>query len=63
MQERSDHSWSGNIAFLMGPLAGFLKNRTTIGESIANASNLDSKSTKLSRYPKIDAALIEWFRF
>ncbi|KAI6651873.1 Tigger transposable element-derived protein 4-like [Oopsacas minuta] len=32
-----------------------------IETSIASASNLDSKSTKLSRYPVIDTALLEWF--
>ena len=45
-----------------GTLAGFLKNRAMIETFIASASNLDSKSTKLSRYPEIDTALLEWFR-
>ena len=45
-----------------GTLAGFLKNRAMIETSIASASNLDSESTKLSRYPEIDTALLEWFR-
>ena len=42
-----------------GTLAGFL---TSIEASISTASNLGSKSTKLSRYPEIEAALLEWFR-
>ncbi|KAI6661981.1 Tigger transposable element derived 6-like protein [Oopsacas minuta] len=46
-----------------GTLAGFLKDRAIIETSIASASNLDSKSTKLSRYPEIDTALLEWFRY
>ena len=46
-----------------GTLAGFLNNRATIEASIASASNLDSKSTKLSLYPEIDTALLEWFRY
>ena len=45
-----------------GTLAGFLKNRATIEASIATGTNLDWKSTKLSRYPEIDAVLFEWFR-
>ena len=45
-----------------GTLAGFLKNRATIEASIATGTNLDWKSTKLSRYPEIDAVLLEWFR-
>ncbi|KAI6648126.1 Tigger transposable element-derived protein 6-like [Oopsacas minuta] len=45
-----------------GTLAGFLKDRVMIETSIASASNHDSKSTKLSRYPEIDTALLEWFR-
>ena len=38
------------------------KHGFSIQASIASASNLCSKRTELSRYPEIDAALLEWFR-
>ena len=62
MHELSDESWSNNMAFHMGPSSDFLKNRAMIGTSIESASNLDSEITKLSRYPEIHTALLEWFR-
>ena len=45
-----------------GTLAGIIKDRRRIEEAVASGTSLGAKSSKLSRYSQIDAALLEWFR-
>ena len=45
-----------------GTLAGIIKDRRRIEEAVASGTSLGAKSSNLSRYSQIDAALLEWFR-
>ena len=45
-----------------GTLAGIIKDRRRIEEAVARGTSLGAKSSKLSRYSQIDAALLEWLR-
>ena len=45
-----------------GTLAGIIKKRREIEARIRSTDGLQSKSSKQSRYPDVDSALVRWFR-